>query len=784
MAWYQCNVKNGVNMSENLSQFIDALASAGCAPSRSGDIQATGKIIRFHIMGDKNGSRNGRCQLFEHGDGFAAGWFMNMREGEKRTWHSKATRKFTDEERREWVKKREADKKAYEAQKKADYAVAAEKAARIWERSKKAPHGYLTRKQATGKGTRVYKGVLVVPAYKAGKLVTLQFIAEDGQKRFLTGGEKIGAYGSMGTATDTIYICEGYATADAVHQATGKACIWAFDAGNLKDVAKAIRKKYQKSIIVIAGDNDQWTVKPDGTPNNVGVLKGRAAADEVGAVFICPEVPADDPDRRTDWNDLFVTEGLDYVRNSVANAVDRGVDAPDHSDIDVAVSIDSPPLDWLENAPPIEAYDQEARDQIDMYNSVQENAYVSEFDPEWRGKLHCNDEGKLTAKSLNNVQLILANSPKFRDMFCYDEFAHEKILVNCPDWEKPERFRPRPINDEDITWLAISLERQGLTLKMGEIKKVLEAVINKKRRNPAREYFNGLKWDGTERLKNWLIYYAGCEFDDLEYVQEVGTKWMVAAVSRVYEPGTKFDHVLIIEGDQGAGKSTMLRELATIRGKSYFDDTIKVSDLGSDKTIPKLQGVLIIELAEMAGMRKADVDNLKQQITIQEDRLVQKYKNEASRFPRQFVMAGTINPVQGYLDDPTGNRRFLPVRAGKKIDVEGIKRDREQLWAEAVYLYREKYPLWFGETLTKKLKEIQRSREIYSPWLQDIEEMCADRKFISNNDIWSELHIEKSKRTQRDLNEIGKVMVSLGYERVRRRIDGEREYGWIKKEAA
>lgn len=770
-------------MTENLAQFIDALTAAGCAPSRSGDIQATGKIVRFHIAGDKQGSRNGRCQFWEHGDGFAAGWFMNMREGEKRTWHSKATRKFTDEERRAWVKKRDADKKAFEAQKKADHAAAAENAARIWERAAKGPHGYLKRKQATGKGTRVYKGTLVVPAYKDGKLVTLQFIAEDGQKRFLTGGEIQGAYGSVGNETDTIYICEGYATADSVYQATGKASIWAFNAGNLKDVAKTIRKKYPESVIVIAGDNDQWTVKPDGKPFNTGVVKGTEAAAEVRGIFNAPDVPADDPDKRTDWNDILVTEGKEFVKNSMAQALDRGV-GEYHSDISVAATADTPPLDWLESAPPIEAYEQEARDQINMYNSVEVDDYVSEFDPEWRTKLHCNDKGKLTAKSLNNVQLILSNSPKFRDMFCYDEFAHEKILVNCPDWENPERFRPRPINDEDITWLAISLERHGLTLKMGEIKKVLEAVINKKRRNPAREYFNSLKWDGTPRLKNWLVYYAGCEFDDLEYVQEVGTKWMVAAVSRVYEPGTKFDHVLIIEGDQGAGKSTMLRELATIRGKSYFDDTIKVSDLGTDKTIPKLQGVLIIELAEMAGMRKADVDNLKQQITIQEDRLVQKYKNEASRFPRQFVMAGTINPVQGYLDDPTGNRRFLPVRAGKKIDIEGIKRDREQLWAEAVSLYREGYPLWFGEALTKNLKEIQRSREIYSPWLQDIEELCNGRKFISNNDIWAELHIEKSKRTQRDLNEIGKVMVSLGYERSRRRINGEREYGWIKKEVA
>jgi len=633
----------------------------------------------------------------------------------------------------------------------------------------------------SGKGCRIYKGTLVVPAYKAGKLVTLQFIAESGEKRFLTGGEIQGAYGSVGNQTDTIYICEGYATADSVNQATGKAAIWAFNAGNLKDVAVAIRAKYPNSVIVIAGDNDQWTHKPDGELWNVGVIKGMEAASAVGGYFACPDVPNDDADKRTDWNDIAKSDGLGYVRDAMADAVARGVAIINHSDdFDVAVNSDAPPIEWLESAPPIEAYDDEARAQIDMYSGHEQPAI--ENDPEWRDKLHFDDKGKLASKSLNNVQLILAHSPKFKDMFCYDEFAHEKILLNCPDWENPDKFRPRPINDEDITWLAISLEKQGITLKMGEIKKVLEAVINKKRRNPAREYFSSLVWDGKPRLEKWLPYYAGAEADDFEYVCEVGTKWMVAAVARVFEPGTKFDHVLILEGDQGAGKSTLLRELATIRGKSYFDDTIKVSDLGSDKTIPKLQGVLIIELAEMAGMRKADVDNLKQQITIQEDRLVQKYKNEASRFPRQFVMAGTINPVQGYLDDPTGNRRFLPVRAGKKIDIAGIKADREQIWAEAVHKYREGYPLWFGEELTAKLRLIQKSREIYSPWLEDIEKLCAGKDFVSNNDIWSELFIDKSRRTQKDLTEIGKVMVGLGFERARKRVEnGEREYGWAKK---
>jgi len=764
-------------MSDKIQEFIEALCAAGCDPESQSDIQATGKIIRFQISGDKNGTRNGRCQLWVESEDFASAWFMNMREGVKHTWHSKANRKLTDEERREYARKREAEKKRRQREKAEGFEKAAEKAAYIWEKSERKDHPYLTRKKATGRGTKVYKGALVVPAYKNGKLTTLQFIAENGEKRFLTDGDIQGAYGSMGSDTSVLYISEGYATADAVFQATGKASVWAFNAGNLTDVAKTMREKYPDSQIVMAADNDRWSKRPDGSAYNAGMINAEKAAQEIGGFVAAVDVPDDDPERRTDWNDIYVSEGLDYVKNSIAQAMDRGV-VECSLDVVSYSNSDSPPLDWLESIPPIEAYSDEAFSQINMYVESDDH---DDFDPEWKTKLNFNDEGKLNAKSMNNVQLILANSPKFKDMFCYDEFAHEKILVQCPDWEKPDSFKPRPITDEDITWLTMSLERQGITLKMGEIRKVLEAVINKKRRNPAQEYFKSLKWDGVERLNRWLSYYAGCESEDLDYLAQVGTKWMVAAIYRVFEPGTKFDHVLVLEGGQGVGKSTMLRELATIRGRSYFDDTIKVSDLGTDKTIPKLQGVMIIELAEMAGMRKADIDNLKQQITIQEDRLVLKFKNEASRFPRQFVMAGTINPVQGYMDDPTGNRRFLPVKVGKTIDLSALKKDKEQLWAEAVELYRQRFPVWFDNKFMEKLRLEQESREIISPWKPDLEELCRNRNFVSNQDIWEKLCVTKSLRNQRDMMIIGKIMVSLGFVQSRKRVDGSREYGWVKE---
>lgn len=797
------------------------MQSVDCAPANKSDIKAIDKRVYYQLDGDKNGVKKGAYRLTETESG-AVGWCLNYRENVTHGWSSKAKKEWTAEEKAKWKADIAAKKAADERDSVELKRKAAELAQSVIKRSKPADnHPYLERKgiKAIGAmwcdsvpiGDYDVKNALVIPSYKDGKVSSLQAIAEDGTKLFLPDGDMNGAYGVIKSGNDLrrIYICEGFATGASVHEAMNCPVIIAFNAGNLPAVTKAMRSKYPDSEIIIAADNDRWSFKyprtketkglnsgdisgddarwddwrDKGLLKNAGIDNARAAAVAIGgARVVYPEFDAQDG-KPTDWNDGHKLYGLEWVRDKIQSAqsqADRAVVGqvipPDAvvSDYDSPTFSQEPPLEWLMHVPPVEAYEQEAMGVIELYESKE----PPPPDVDWRAMLHYNDEGKLTSKSLNNVQVILEYSPKFKDMFAYDEFAHEKILVQCPDWENPKHFKPRPICDEDNTWLAMSLEKNGLTLDMGKIKKILDAVIIKKRRNPAREYFNSLEWDGIERLNKWLTYYAGAEFEDPEYLSVVGTKWIVACVTRVFEPATKFDHVLILEGEQGARKSTMLKELATIRGRSYFDDTIKVSDLGEDKTVPKLQGVLIIELAEMAGLRKSDVDKLKQQITITEDRLVRKYANEATRFPRQFVMAGTINPVQGYLEDPTGNRRFLPVKVGRKIDIEAIARDKEQLWAEAVHLYRQKYPLWIDDEMMDKLRMVQISREIINPWLPDIEVLVRGKDFVSNQIIWETLGIEKSRRNQKDFATISKIMVGLGYKPVRKRFSGVREYGW------
>lgn len=768
--------RNGENMSSNAASeivnFIAFMDKNNCAPGSSSEIVPTEKWKDYQLAGDKNGKKKGYYILKIDG-AYISGACGDRRTGETFQYHNRPTKQLTDEERRAYAKRRDADRRERERQEAQRQSAAAVKSKARWDAAKPAEqHPYLERKGISGEGARVDdKGMLLIPLYSDNKLWSIQTIDKDGVKMFPAGGRKKGCFcpiAAAGDTKDTLYICEGFATGATLRAATGGAVVVAFDAGNLKPVAEAMRKKYPDAVIVICADNDH------GKQRNAGIEGAKAAVAVCGGLVVAPNGI-----EGTDWNDAQAERGIDFVRDSVAAMVaDRG-----GGQFPAVVAEDTaapPSMDWMNDAPPYDVCPEDARMVMDLY--VGDHDAEPEND-DWKARLVCKKDGTLEPKRMVNVQLLLEHAPKFRDMFCYDEFAHEKILVQCPDWETPSEFKPRPITDEDSTWLAMALEQKGLTLDPARIRKIHDAVIMKRRRNPAKEYFSGLKWDGKERLKSWLTYYAGCEEDDAKYLEAVGMKWMVAAVARVFNPGEKFDHILIFEGQQGARKSTMLRELATIRGRSYFDDTIKVSDLGDDKTIPKLQGVLIIELAEMAGMRKAEIEKLKQQVTIQEDRIVRKYANEATRYPRQFVFAGTINPLDGYLDDPTGNRRFLPVQVGRRIDIEAIKQDKEQLWAEAVALYKRGFSLWIDDDLMELVKNAQSSREIISPWLPEIEALCRGKNFVSNADVWLAVGIEKGRRSARDQLDIAKVMLSLGFKRTRRRVGGDREYGWERQGA-
>lgn len=797
-----------------ISQFIEEMSSKGLSPASTSEIIADDRPRRYTVSGDKPRSKNGSYQLKIEPD-FAVGWFRSFKEGKTYKWNSKATREYSAEERAEFKRRVDNEKKRKERELKKQYDEAAARAKEIWKASK--PDGstaYLVRKQAELNGARIRNKLVVVPCYTFGSTMsTLQFIAEDGSKKFIQNSQIAGSYFPMATKDEDksiMVVCEGFATGDSIRKATGLPVVVAFNSNNLKPVTEGLAKKYPESRFIIAADNDTFTFrngkKPAGANPalmsgmaeeweiwrekdwmyNPGIEAARKAAIAIGGASVIWPVFQNNEKKYTDFNDAFLSLGSEYVKDRILAAVPRaqseyGVGGPESLTSESHPAHSTPDMEnWVHELPPMEAYEDEARQLVDLYK----NANDDKKDSSWREQLHYNDKGNLSAKSLNNARLFLENDRVLSTLFCYDDFAKEKLVYQCPPWEDPAKFRPRAINDTDYTFLACELEKRGIIQQPGTVLKIVSAVIKNRARNPAKEYLERIKWDGKPRLDNWLIYYCGAEFDKPEYVRMAGAKWLTAAVARVYEPGTKFDHMIILEGPQSAGKSFLLKELATIHSVAYFDDTIKVTDLGNPSTVPKLQGVLIVEIAEMAALGKKDINELKAEITITHDRIVRKYENEATKYPRQFVFAGTINPIEGYLDDPTGNRRFWPVRVGQKIDLESIKRDKEQLWAEAVARYKAGEKLFIDEHLYDMAMSAQRERNIMHPWLPDVEWLTRSRDKIPIKEIWEALGFsDKTKRTRFASNDISKIMVELGFEKGRNRVDGKPEYVWVRKKS-
>jgi putative DNA primase/helicase len=262
--------------------FLCAMAAAGVEPHGSIDLRP-GVLVRFRVHGDKPGSKNGAAVY--HDAPQAWGWFQSWRTGEAHTWRAAAAIDPSPAERA-------AIQKQASALRAARLATAAEMqmnargtAARLWSRSRPASndHPYLRKKCVHAFGIRRLRNALVIPVRDAaGELHSLQFIEPDGSKKFLTGGRVAGCYFGIGKPFDSLLLAEGLATASTLHMATGAAVACCFHAGNLLPVAKALRRKFPRLLMVVVADNDRMT------PGNPGVTKAREAAAAVGGVLAVP----------------------------------------------------------------------------------------------------------------------------------------------------------------------------------------------------------------------------------------------------------------------------------------------------------------------------------------------------------------------------------------------------------------------------------------------------------------------------------------------------------------
>ena len=307
------------------------------------------------------------------------------------------------------------------------------------------------------------------------------------------------------------------------------------------------------------------------------------------------------------------------------------------------------------------------------------------------GDMARTSDNKLKPKNtMKNCELILCYDPKIVDCLRQNVFAHKWEVIKPLPWEnKKMLFQIREWTDADDNELVSYMEQFQLTHCKQVILDSLSNVFNRNQYHPVKEYFESLKWDGVKRLGSFLQDVL--QIDDNVYTREVFPLFMVAGVSRIYEPGCKYDYVLIIKGNQGIGKSTLFRILAR-KPDWHLEDLRSIGKVG----IEQIQGKLISEISELSAMKKTQIEDFKSFITITRDNVRLSYAKYAVNLPRQGIFAGTTNEAT-YLKDKTGNRRFMPIEsprpANSCIDFKYIESVADQLWAEAMELYKEGYHL-------------------------------------------------------------------------------------------
>lgn len=303
----------------------------------------------------------------------------------------------------------------------------------------------------------------------------------------------------------------------------------------------------------------------------------------------------------------------------------------------------------------------------------------------WKSLLKVGKKKGDFESSSYNINLIFRHDENIKGLFCYNEFDNRKYLGKSAPWRSIKERAP--LSEVDLAGIRSYLETAYGIVSVGKIDDALELECHRNKFHPVKEYLTGLEWDGVPRVDRIMIDYFRCV--DNAYSREVIRKMLVGAVARIFNPGCKFDYVLVLVGpSQGEGKSTFIRKM----GQKWFSDTFNFRDVTTTKAFEQLQGAWLIEMAEMTGFRKAEVEGVKSFISKQYDNYRQAYGRVVERYDRQCVFFATTNEMH-FLRDYTGNRRFLPILVRKSVGKYSVFSKEfddiiDQLWAEAVQMYK------------------------------------------------------------------------------------------------
>ena len=322
-----------------------------------------------------------------------------------------------------------------------------------------------------------------------------------------------------------------------------------------------------------------------------------------------------------------------------------------------------------------------------------------EEDSDWTDSLQRDKKGSLI-NNLHNIGLIMTHDPYMRSIV-FNQLADGMEVKGPVPWDHSETNFWREADDAQLVFYV---DQNYGTFSRANYDTAVSKCVDDRKYHPIKDYFGTLPpWDKVPRVDTLLIDYLGAA--DNPYVRAVTRKTLCAAVTRVYHPGTKFDNMLVLNGPQGIGKSTLISRLAM----EWFSDSLSLADMNDGKTAPeKLQGYWIHEIGEMAGMKKADIDKVKSFISRQDDKSRAAFGRRVTSHPRQCIFFGTTNAENGFLRDVTGNRRYWVVTTpgtGAHKPWELTQEIVDQLWAEAIHLVEEGEKLFLSaelETLAKR----------------------------------------------------------------------------------
>lgn len=315
----------------------------------------------------------------------------------------------------------------------------------------------------------------------------------------------------------------------------------------------------------------------------------------------------------------------------------------------------------------------------------------NEEDIDWMSELEIDTKGKYLSNA-NNINLLFANDVRLKGLFKHNEFDGKRYVFGNVPWRKISK--PEPVKNVDYSGVRNYIESiYGITGHL-KIEDSMSLEFERNLFHPVMDYLEGVKWDGKQRVDTILVDYLGAE--DNIYTREAIRKMLVGAVARIFRPGCKYDLVLTLVGEQGTGKSTLAKKL----GGKWFSDTFMT--VHGKEALEQIQGAWIIEMAELSGLRKAEVEAVKHFISKQEDTFRPAYARTSETYQRQCIFIGTTNN-KDFLSDSSGNRRFIPVDVGavgtpeKSIWTDLTDEVIDQIWAEAVTMWRKGEPLFMSK---------------------------------------------------------------------------------------